>query len=86
MFVYDAEHLCRREVFKTRPAQVNEVAAFAIQAFGKYAALYRLAETSGLVFFERVQIVKTAQKQQVSDLLHYLQRIGDTARPEGVPD
>jgi hypothetical protein len=33
-----------------------------------------------------VQVVQPAQEQQVGDLLDDLQRVGDTAGPEGIPD
>jgi len=33
-----------------------------------------------------MQVVEPLDEQQVRDLLHHLQRIGYTSRPEGVPD
>jgi hypothetical protein len=33
-----------------------------------------------------VQVVQPAQEEQVGDLLDHLQRVGDAAGPEGVPD
>ena len=44
------------------------------------------APNSGFVLFQGVQVVEAAQEEQIGDLLHHLQRVGDAARPEGVPD
>jgi hypothetical protein len=33
-----------------------------------------------------VQVVQAADEQQVGDLLDHLQRVGDAAGPEGIPD
>jgi hypothetical protein len=33
-----------------------------------------------------VQVVQPAQEEQVGDLLDHLERVGDAAGPEGVPD
>ena len=54
--------------------------------FGKDAPLHRLAEAVRLVLLARMGLVEPAHEQQVGDLLDHLERIGDAARPEGVPD
>jgi len=33
-----------------------------------------------------VQVVEALDEEQVRDLLDHLERVGDTARPEGAPD
>ena len=86
MFVDDREHLGRREVLEARPAQVVVAASSVVLALGKDAALDRLAEAGGLVLFERVQVVEPLDEEQIGDLLDHLERVGDAARPEGVPD
>jgi hypothetical protein len=53
---------------------------------GEQASLHGLSQAHGLVFFQGVQVVQTAQEQQVGDLLHHLQRVGDAAGPERIPD
>ena len=45
-----------------------------------------LTEGVGLSFFGLLHVVEALGKQQVGDLLNDRQRVGDTARPEGVPD
>jgi hypothetical protein len=40
----------------------------------------------GFVLFQGVQVVQTAEKEQVGDLLHDFQGIGNAAGPEGIPD
>ena len=40
----------------------------------------------GLVLLERLQVVEPADEEQVGDLLDHLQRVGDAAGPEGIPD
>ena len=46
----------------------------------------RLLQPGGFVLFQRVQVVQPLQEQQVGNLLDDFQRVGDAARPEGVPD
>jgi hypothetical protein len=79
-------HLRRREVLEPRPAEVVVRPALGVLARRKDAALDRLLEPGGLVFFERVQVVEPLEEEQVSDLLDDLQLVGDAAGSEGVPD
>jgi hypothetical protein len=79
-------HLGRRKVFEARPAQVFKGAAPGVNALRVDAARHGRAQAYGFVFFQGVQVVQAAQKQQVSDLLHHLQGVGDAAGPERVPD
>lgn len=55
-------------------------------AFGEDAALHGFLQPGGLVFFQGVEVVQAAQEEQVGDLLDDFDRVGDAARPEGVPD
>jgi hypothetical protein len=34
----------------------------------------------------KMQVVQAAQKEQISDLLNHFNRVGNAARPEGVPN
>ena len=51
---------------------------------GEDAALHGAPAAFGLVFFECAQVIQTAQKAQVADLLVHLKGVGDAAGPEGV--
>jgi hypothetical protein len=73
-------------VLEARPAQVVVGPSLRILALGEDAALDGLLEPGGLVLLQRVQVVEPAQEEQVGDLLDDLERIGDAAGPEGVPD
>ena len=44
------------------------------------------AEPAGLVLLEGLKVIEAPYEQQVGDLLDHLERVGDPARPEGVPD
>ena len=57
-----------------------------VVALGENPPLYRLLEPARLVFLKGVEVVEATQEKQVCDLLHDLQRVRDTAGPEGVPD
>jgi len=86
----DCEHFTRCQVFEVRPGQVlvgaAAVLADVVLAFGKDAALHGLVEPGGFVLGQRVQVVQAAEEEEVGDLLHHLQGVGDAAGPEGVPD
>ena|SRR6266571_6092720 len=56
-----------------------------VLAGGEDPTRHRLLEPGGLVLLERVQVVQTAQEEQVGDLLNHLEWIGDAAGPERVP-
>ena len=45
-----------------------------------------LFEPSGLVLFQSLQIVEPLDEEHVGELLHYLQRVGNPAGSERVPD
>lgn len=57
----------------------------AINAFRKDHPLDRPAQHVGLVLFARLDVIQAAHEKQVGDLLDDLERIGDPARPEGIP-
>jgi hypothetical protein len=95
MFVEDAEHLARLEMLEFRPAQVFvgfaafvRVAGFRdpIVTFGKDAPLDRLPQSGGSALLQLLHLVEALDEDQVGDLLDHLQRVGEPARPEVVPD
>src|SRR5439155_12558506 len=69
-----------------RPAQVLVGAPPGVPALREDSALNWLLEPGGLVLFQRVQVIQTTQEEQVRDLLDHLERVGDAAGPECVPD
>ena len=73
-------------MFEDAPAEVVVSPATLVVAVREDAALDGLAEAIGLVFGERLQIVKAAEEEQVSDLLNDFEGVGDATGPEGVPD
>jgi hypothetical protein len=82
----DGKHLGSGEMLETRPAEVFERASSGVLTLGEDPPLHRPAEPVCLVFLERVHVVETTKEQQIRDLLDHFQRIGNAARPEGVPD
>lgn len=86
----DGKH--RRGVFilQPRPAHllVGDAAALAaaVLALREDVPFNRPVHTRGLALFERVHVVEAANEEKVSDLLDHLDRIGDAACPESVPD
>ena len=77
--------LPRLKILELGPAEIRVAAAFGIFAFGEEAPLDRRAQRLGLLLFERLEFVQTAQKEQVGDLLDHLKGISDAAGPECVP-
>jgi len=57
-----------------------------VLALGEDAPLHRLAEAVGAVILARLRLVEAAHEEQTGDLLDHLERVGDAARPEGIPD
>ena len=84
------EHLGGRDVLEARPAErlVRQAAVLAdvVCALRKDAPRHRPLEARRLVLLQRVQVVEPTQKEQVGDLLHHLERIGNPAGPKRVPD
>jgi hypothetical protein len=48
--------------------------------------LDRRAERGGLALLQLLHVVETSDEDQIGDLLDHLERVGQTARPEVVPD
>ena len=86
MFAHDGKHFTGRFVFEAAPAQAVIRPAPWVGAFGEDAALDGALQAGGLVFFQGVQVVQAAQKEQVGDLLDDFDGVGDAAGPEGIPD
>ena len=86
VLVDDAEHLARLEMLEARPAQVLVGLAALVLALREDAPLHRLAERGGLALLQLLHLVEALDEDQVGDLLDHLERIGEPARPEVVPD
>jgi hypothetical protein len=57
-----------------------------IRAFREDAAAHRLAGTLAAALLQGFQLIQPPNKQQVGELFQHLQRVGDAAAPEGIPD
>ncbi len=80
-------YICRGiGVLKSLPAVLLVGAALAVFAFGEDAPLQRFAEPRSLALLKLLQFVQAPEKKQIGDLFNDLNRVGDAARPEGVPD
>ena len=86
MFADDKEHFGRCEVSEAGPAQVVVRASARVGAFGEDATRHGAVEAGGLALFQGLQVIQAADEQQVGDLFDNLQRVGDTAGPETIPD
>lgn len=97
VFRNNEEHTRRIIVPEARPAQhgIGDffldrarlfVAHRAIDAIRKDHSLDRPAQHVGLVLLAGLDVIETAHEQKVGDLLDHLERIGDAAGPEGIPD
>ena len=82
----DCEHLGGLAVGEVGPAQVLVVAAARIEAGGEQRAFERAFGAGGLALLQFLQLVQTADEEEVGDLLDDLERVGNAAGPEGVPD
>ncbi len=43
-------------------------------------------EAVSLLLLSGVQLIEPLDKEQIGDLIHHLERVGDAARPERIPD
>ena len=77
VLAHDRVHVGRSEVLEVRPAVVGEDAPLGVGACGEHRRLNRFAEAVGLVLLERLDVVEALEEEQVSDLFHDLQRVGD---------
>lgn len=70
------------------PLLVRQAAVFADlgPTFGEHAARHPHIGPGRLVLLQGVEVVKVAQEEQVGDLIHHPQWVGDTTEPEGVPN
>ena len=82
----DLEHLLGFKVFEPGPAQIVERAFFLVSSRREDSIGNRLLRPICFVLFQRVQIVEPFDEQQVRDLFHHFQRIGDPAGPKCVPE
>ena len=86
VFTQHDVHLRRSEVAEPGPAQILVGPVPGVLPLGEDPPFDRFFGGVGLVFGQGVQIVQTADKQHVGDLLDHLDRVGDATRPEGIPD
>ena len=86
VLVHDAEHLARLEILEFRPAQVGVGLAALVFAVREDAPLQRRAQRRRLALLDLLHLVEPLDEDQAGDLLDHLQRIGEPARPEIVPD
>ena len=73
------KHLLRRSLLEPRPAE-------GILPFLEDRVFDRLAGAGGLGFLQRLDFVEPFDEEQVGELFDDRQRVGDAARPHGVPD
>ena len=73
------EHLLRRKLLETRPAQ-------SVLVGGEHRLLDGVAGAGGLALLARVQLVQTLDEQQVGELLDDRERVRDAAGRHGLPD
>jgi len=73
------------ELLEARSAEVSIATTLFIFSFGEEAPLDGCAQRLSLLLLNCLEIIQTAQKEQVGDLFNHLKRICDAARPECVP-
>src|ERR1700679_214397 len=78
--------VARIGVLEAVPAVILKRTLLAVLTFGEEPLLHRLLFAIGLQFLGNFLLVQPLEKKQVGDLLNNLERIGDAARPEGIPD
>ena len=82
---YDRIHGPRIEVLEAAPAQVFVRNTAVVLAFGKDAPLQGTPQAVGLLLLGGMEVVEALDEEEVRDLVHHFQRVGDAARPEHVP-
>jgi hypothetical protein len=82
----DRVHVGGLEVLETGPAQVLVGALLGILAAGEDGVLNRFFFAVGQVLFQDLLVVEAAEEEEVGDLLHDFEGVGDASGPEGVPD
>ncbi len=86
MLAHDRIHLPGGEVLETGPAEVVVLATLGVGTLGEDARRHRLLQHQRFALFQRMRVIQPPDEQQVGDLFNHLQRIGNAARPEGIPD
>ena len=86
MLAHDRIQVPRCEVLEAGPAEVLVSPALGVSAFREDAMLQRLIQHQRLALFQRMRVIQASDEQQVGDLFNHLQRVGNAARPEGIPD
>jgi hypothetical protein len=95
VLVDDLAHAPRLEILEPRPAQIFIRLAALIRVaglgapvvpLGENPALQRLAEPGRSQLRQFLHLIEALDEDEIGDLLDHLQRIGDAARPEIIPD
>src|SRR5262249_17482710 len=89
VFADQLEHVLRREILEPRPPIIlirPRVARVIIFSFRKDASFHRLLRTIRLQLLSGMQIVEPFQEEQISNLLDYLEWVGDSSAPKRVPN
>jgi hypothetical protein len=86
VLVDDAKHLRSGKMLEPRPAQILVGVAALVCALREDAALQRSAERGGLALHDLLHLIETLDEDQVGNLLDHLQRVGEPAGPEIVPN
>lgn len=86
MLIDHRHYLAWLKILKARPAEVGVGTTLFVRALRENSTLDGDAKGLCLVFFERLKLVEPLNEQEIRDLFDDGERIGDAARPEGIPD
>ena len=86
MVADEGVHLAGLAVLEAAPAEIGEGDALVGLALGEDPARLIAGDGAGFVVLQRLKIVEPADEEQIGDLLDDLQRVGNAARPERVPE
>jgi hypothetical protein len=82
----NGKHLPCFKILEAVPAEVLIRPFLAIFSIGKEALLHRLLFPIGFQFLGDFLLIQALEKKQVGDLLDHFKRVGNTTRPERIPD
>jgi len=85
VFGENVEHLFWFKVLESRPAKIFVRTLPRVLALRKRSTLHRFVSAVGFVLFQRMQVIESLDEEQICDLLHYFQRIGNAPSPKRVP-
>jgi hypothetical protein len=79
-------HVARIGVLEAVPAVILKGTLLAVLPPGEEPLLHRLLFAISLQFLGNFLFVQSLEKKKVGNLLNNFERVGDTARPESIPD